>query len=245
MNRSPFFLSAAAVLFAGTAANAGGYIAPIVETEVVEVIAPAVPLTWDGAYVGGTLGYAFGGDDEVGYARNDNVYYSSDTLKLSGFNAGIRAGYRKQFTGQSRNWVVGGELSYEGGNIKDSIEDGAYSAENKINNVLALRVKTGVLNQAQDTLFYGIIGAARADMDYKFAGVDGGTAFSLSSEGETMTGYILGLGVERKLNERLSVTGEWEYANYGKETLKADGFAYSTEMTPKYHNIKIGLNYQF
>ncbi len=260
MNRSSFYTSLAAALVAGTAATAGGYIAPIVETPI-EVIEPVAPLTWKGAYVGGTLGYAFGGDDEVGYSANGNLYASPDTLELSGMNGGLRIGYRTQFTGGTRDWVIGGELSYEGGNIEDSFEtvgppqipvrDSVYTAKSTINNVAALRVKTGVLNQAQDTLFYGIIGVARADIDYSIAGeydVYNGAAdpetFNPSVEGETMTGYIVGLGVERKLNERLSVTGEWEYSNYGKKTL-SDDLGYSTEMTPDFHNIKVGLNYQF
>ncbi|MFD1794784.1 porin family protein [Paracoccus aurantiacus] len=244
MKAYAYSLTSVAILFAATTANAGGYIAPVVETVApVEVI--EAPLTWKGAYAGATVGYAFGGDDEVGYSRNDNIFYNSDTLELSGVNAGIRAGYRTQFTGRSRDWVIGAELGYEGGSIEDSFTDGAFEAESSINNVIALRVKTGVLNNAKDTLFYGILGVAQADFDYRIEGVDGATGFGIETMGETMTGYIVGLGVERKLNERLSVTGEWEYANFGKETLEADGFPYSTEMTPDFHNIKIGLNYQF
>ena len=45
MNRSSFYTSLAAALVAGTAATAGGYIAPIVETPI-EVIEPVAPLTW-------------------------------------------------------------------------------------------------------------------------------------------------------------------------------------------------------
>lgn len=240
MKVNPFSFALVAMT-AGSAAYAGGYIAPIVEMAppIVEE-APA----WKGAYVGATLGYAFSGDDEVGYARNGNIFATPETLELSGVNAGIRAGYRTQFTGRSREWVIGGELSYEGGNVDDSFDNGTYSAEDNINSVIALRVKTGVLNDAGNTLFYGILGVAQADFDYKIAGVDNGTAFSVTSEGETQTGYIVGLGVERKLNERVSLTGEWEYANFGKETLN-DGGTYTTQMTPDFHNIKVGLNYQF
>lgn len=244
MKVNVFCLSAVAAFGIGSTAIAGGYIAPIVEQEIV-IVEPTAPLTWKGAYVGGTLGYAFAGDDEVGYARNDNVFYNSDTLEISGINGSIRAGYRTQFTGRTRDWVVGAELGFEAGSIEDSFTDGDFSAENSINNVLALRVKTGVLNNAKDTLFYGIMGVAQADFDYRIEGVDGASEFGIDSTGETQTGYILGLGVERKMNERLSVTGEWEYANFGKETLGEDGFPYSTQMTPKYHNLKVGLNYQF
>lgn len=238
------FTVSIATMLAGSAASAGGYIAPVVE-EIVPIVEPAPALTWKGAYVGATVGYAFNGDDEVGYAFDDNVFATPETLEISGANAGIRAGYRTQFTGRTREWVIGGELSYEGGNIDDSFDNGTYSAENSINSVIALRMKTGVLNAAGNTLFYGIVGVAQADYDYEFSGLLDDIAFSGKTDGETATGYIVGLGVERKLNERLSLTGEWEYANFGKETLKSDDGIFSTEMTPEFHNIKIGLNYQF
>lgn len=238
------FTVSIATMLAGSAASAGGYIAPVVE-EIVPIVEPAPALTWKGAYVGATVGYAFNGDDEVGYAFDDNVFATPETLEISGANAGIRAGYRTQFTGRTREWVIGGELSYEGGNIDDSFDNGTYSAENSINSVIALRMKTGVLNAAGNTLFYGIVGVAQADYDYEFSGLLDDIAFSGKTDGETATGYIVGLGVERKLNERLSLTGEWEYANFGKETLKSGDGIFSTEMTPEFHNIKIGLNYQF
>ncbi len=253
MKTRNYLLSATAILLAATAANAGGYIAPIVETEVVEVI-PAEPNDWQGAYIGGTIGYAFGGDDKVGYSRDRKIFYNSDKLELSGVNGGVRLGYRWQIDGQSRDWVIGGELGYEGGNIDDSFTDGDFRAKDEINSVLAFRVKTGVLNEAQNTLIYGIVGIARVDYDYRFSGIDNGRGmpsaegreFSWKDDGLNETGYIVGLGVERRLNDRISVTGEWEYANFGKEENDIDdSFPYSTQRTPDFHNIKIGLNYQF
>lgn len=250
--RSKALLAASLSLGCALAANAGGYTTPVVETVVAPVI-DAAPADWRGVYVGGTLGYAFGGDDEVGYTfvPDDDLFSSPDKLELSGANGGLRVGYRTQIAGPTRDWVIGAELGYEGGNIEDSFDTDGFTADSSINNVLALRIKAGALNQAKDTLFYGIVGAARADIDYSISGeydVYGGAAdpeyFEVSTEGETMNGYIIGLGVERRLNERLSVTGEWEYANFGKETLEGLS-GYSTEMTPDFHNIKIGLNYQF
>ena len=44
-------------------------------------------------------------------------------------------------------------------------------------------------------------------------------------------------------SDKLSVSGEYEYANFGKETLNFDNL--ETEATPKYNNIKIGVNYRF
>ncbi|AUM74912.1 outer membrane protein [Paracoccus jeotgali] len=232
-------LAGAAAFLAAPAAFAGGFVAPTVE--VVDPIVPVIAQDWTGAYVGASIGYAFAGDDRVGYAENNDVFATPGKLELSGANAGLRVGYRKQFTGQTREWVMGAELGYEGGSIEDSFSTAEYEAGNEINSVLALRVKTGVLNAPQDTLFYGILGVARADYDYRASSTDG--VIDLVGDGEKSTGYIVGFGVERKMTDKLSLTGEWEYANFGKTNL-GDG-VYSTEMTPDYHNIKLGLNYRF
>ena len=49
------FLFTTAAVFAGSAAFAGGYIAPVVE-EVVEVVDVTETPRWAGGYVGGTQG---------------------------------------------------------------------------------------------------------------------------------------------------------------------------------------------
>lgn len=245
MKQANFYQFAIAAILFGSAANAGGYVAPLVETPV-EILAPAVPLTWQGAYAGATIGYAFGGDDEVGIGQG-NVSTSAslgDKLELGGANFGLRVGYRFQRAGANRDWLFAGELGYEGGSIEDEVTDGPYTASNEINSVLALRLKSGVLNASKNTWFYGILGAGRVDYDYKVSGTGGAAGTVAIDEGKTATGYILGLGVERKLNERLSLTGEWEYHNYGKDHLE-DAAGRSTEATPDWHQIKIGLNYQF
>ncbi|WBU64111.1 outer membrane protein [Paracoccus aerodenitrificans] len=235
---------ATAALFSGSAVFAGGYVAPIVAPAVlpVEVIEP---LTWQGGYAGVTLGYAFSGDDEVGIGQgNERTYTTPNELELSGANYGLRLGYRWQRAGGSRDWVFGGELGYEGGDISDDFTTDGYSAENEVNSVLALRLKAGPLNNVKNTWFYGILGIGRIDYDYTVYGTEGVAGAVDINEGQTSTGYIVGLGVERKFNTNWSLSGEWEYHNYGKDHLE-DVNGKSTEATPDWHTIKIGLNYQF
>ena len=233
-------LSAPLALVAAFAAQAGGYSAPVIETAV----APVIEITpevgdWQGAYGGITLGYAFRGKDRVGLAEGTGSVTNYDTLELSGANAGIRVGYRWQ----KDNWVFGPELGFEGGNIKDSFDnDEGYDASSKIKNVAALRLKTGYVVRP-DMLVYGIAGVARAKVDYSVEGT-GAQGVADIDDTYSKTGYIVGLGVEKKLTERMSVTGEYEYANFGKETLVgASGL--DTEATAKYNNIKVGLNFRF
>ena len=247
MNPSSFYATLAAVLLAGSAATAGGYTAPVIEP-TIEIIEPATPLTWQGAYVGGTLGYAFGGDDEVGIGQGQTTHYLTldDQLELSGPTYGLRLGFRGQRNINERiDWVFAGELGYEAGGIEDEVSDGTYTGSNEINSVLALRLKSGVLNASKNTWFYGILGYGQVDYDYKVSGTGGAAGtVDINKDGQTATGYIVGLGVERKMNEHLSLTGEWEYHNYGKDHLE-DALGKSTEATPDWHQIKVGLNYQF
>lgn len=227
-------LAAATVMTAG-AANAGGYIAPIIQDEVPVIVAPvAAPLTWQGAYLGATLGYACCGDDRVGFHdANDNYLGDIGTLKIAGLNGGLRLGYRWE----NAQWVFGPELGYEIGKISDDLTYAAgtpaATASNDVNSVLALRFKAGrIVND--NTLVYGIAGVARGDFDYEVDSV---------TESFKANGYVLGLGAERRVSERLSVTGEWEYANFGSTDVQYTNGV--TVATPKYHNFRVGLNYRF
>lgn len=226
----------AALTLGAVAANAGGYIPPVVETGVVAPVVETPVADWAGGYAGLTLGYAFNGKDEVGVDQPE--VGTPNELKLNGVNAGVHVGYRWQ----KNRWVFGPELGYEGGNIKDSFSTGGYDAESKIKNVLALRMKTGYLLD-NGMLVYGIAGVARAKVDYSVVG-DGDSGPIGVDTSFSRTGYIVGLGAEKKLNERMSLTGEYEYANFGKEVLE-DGAGASTRATPKFHNVKLGLNFKF
>ena len=224
---------AGSMTFAALAAHAGGYTPPVVEP------VPAAPIiieepagAWQGGYAGLTLGYAFKGKDDVGVGGPTGSV-TPDKLDLSGANAGVHVGYRWQ----RGNWVVGPELSYEGGNIKDSFSTDGYDASSKVKNMYALRLKTGY-TVSPDMLVYGIAGVGRAKIDYSVAGNGADIKDSYNK-----TGYILGLGVEKQINAKWSVTGEYEYADFGSENL-SDG-TYDTNATPQYNNIKLGVNFKF
>lgn len=232
-------IASAPLLAAASIAQAGGYVAPVI-TPAVSPSIEVAPGAWQGAYIGGTLGYAFNGKDRVGLSDTpDSAVYTIDTLKLKGATAGLRIGYRWQ----QNNWVFGPELGYEYANIKDNF-DGVlgYDAQSKIKNVLALRFKTGYLVQP-DTQVYGIVGAARAKIDNYYVEGTGLGGASAIRESFNRSGYIVGFGAEKQINDSWSVTGEYEYANYGKRLLD-DGAVY-TRATPKYHAVKLGVNYRF
>ncbi len=239
------FHSAAAIAIlavSAPAALAGGYQPPVVETAVVAPIVEATSYSdWAGAYVGGTLGYVISGDERVGFSdAADNYVGDVGNVDLSGVTGGIRLGYRIQRDA----WVFGAELGYEAMGVEGDVSYdnavGAGTITSNVDNVLALRFKTGRV-VSEDTLFYGIAGIARGKFSYDLAGT--AVAAADTSESYSHSGYVLGLGVERKLSERLSVTGEWEYGRFGKTDLDLGGAV--TRATPKYNQLRLGVNYRF
>lgn len=239
-------LGATTAIAAGTA-TAGGYVPPIAESPVV--VAPVVEMAtpWEGGYVGASLGYVFGADDEIGLtssvggvvdARNKDL----GSADIKGAALGVHGGYRWQ----RQNWVFGPELTIEGGSI-DGSEDVTFvsngttqSAEfqNEINYLSTLVMKTGYVVRP-DTLVYGTFGVAYGDFDVSVDGYD--------SDSYTKTGVAAGLGVERKMNPQLSVFAEYQYRYFEKEEVSFDDGAstLTTEATPKHSIVKVGVNYAF
>ncbi|SNT75016.1 outer membrane protein [Paracoccus seriniphilus] len=230
---------AGALVAATGVASAGGYTVPVVAEPVIAPVAAPVA-DWAGAYGGLSAGYVFGGDDRVGiHDPSDALLATPGSADLSGATYGVHLGYRWQREFRGRQIVYGPELAYEGSSADDSFDTGSASAESQLDNLIALRFKTGILNEAQNTMFYGIIGAMRGEFDYQVegAGMDYDDSFDTNA-------WTVGLGVERMINDRVSVFGEWEYRDFGRTTL-TDAAGYSTEATPEHHVVKMGVNFSF
>lgn len=255
ISRFRLSLVAAATMVAPSA-FAGGYVSPV---EPAPIVAPAVQTTssWVGAYAGLGLGYAFGGDDRVGvrfYEDGEIIDRADDltNLKIKGWAADARLGYRWQ----RGNMVFGPELSIDGGSIDDSHTEltentvplpgeplmDRQTIESSMNYAATLALKAGYLVRP-DTMVYGSAGYSRGDFDYKIAIND-----SSVTEGFDADGYSVGLGVEHKINDRMSVFGEYNYRNYGKTDValySEGGESLVTRATPEHSMIKMGVNFSF
>ncbi|MBU2957282.1 outer membrane beta-barrel protein [Paracoccus sp. 1_MG-2023] len=239
--------SALAIAIAiGGAAQAGGIAAPSIEaTPVIRAPAP-VASAWAGGYVGGSLGYVFDTDDQIGLRA-----FEGDTLLreesgrgdvgIGGLSGGVHAGYRWQ----RGNWVFGPELSAQFGSVDESRDillfDTEVDAENEMKGLVALVAKTGYLVDPR-TLVYGTFGIARGDFEYSFSSDDGAISKDYSS-----TGVAAGLGVERLVNDRLSVFAEYQYRDFGNETVDFafDEFTFDTRASVTQSTVKIGANWRF
>ena len=212
---------------------AGGY------TDAAPEVVPVDPLPeaisrFEGAYIGGSLGYSFPGDDRVGVsgpgiAGTDDI----GELDLGGMSVGLQAGYRWDL----QPAILGVELAGQAGNISADFDNSDGEGENNQDYAISLRGSLGWQNRT-DTLFYGFAGASMGKFDYKVERDAGGDI----DDSFTRTGYLGGVGVERALGARWSLRGEYQYTNYGKETL-SDSNGFETEATPDYHSISLGMNY--
>lgn len=239
ISKARLMAGAAALTVLAPAAYAGGYVAPIVPAPIIAPEVQTAP-AWAGAYAGLGLGYAFGADDQVGISDPADVLISSpDDLDIKGITYGLHLGYRWQTEMGGRQVVFGPELAYETGNADASFDTDGVAASTEMDNFIALRMKTGVLNAAGNTLFYGIAGVGRGEFNYAVEG-DG-----MSYDGSYKdNAWILGLGAERKVSDRMSVFGEWEFRGFDKNTL-VDAGGYMTEATPEHHHVKLGVNFSF
>ena len=58
-------------------------------------------------------------------------------------------------------------------------------------------------------------------------------------------GYVVGLGAEKMLSDRMSVTGEYEYSDFGTTEVDVTTGGVYTNATPSFHNLKVGVNFKF
>ncbi|MBT2129910.1 outer membrane protein [Aliiroseovarius lamellibrachiae] len=194
---------------------------------------------WNGLYLGATIGTAFMGDDVVGVTPSSGPSQNVGEFEQGGFSGELLAGYRWR-TGQI---VFGPEVSFSAGNIGDDFDDGTNSGDTQLTYALGLRVKAGVLLNEEDTLLFAMAGMSHASFDYAVTAPLASGSMALE-DSFTTTGYVFGVGAEKKLSERLSVTGSVEYSNYGKTQL-TDGAGNTTLATPEFYSAKLGLNMSF
>ncbi len=172
--------------------------------------------TFDGFYVGGELGYNTG-EADLEWKPGDGST-RSDEMDYDGWDIGLNAGWRRQF---SNNFVLGVEL---GGNYSDvdgstSSLFGTTSFDGSLEKdwEIFLSGKMGAVVQP-NLQAYLIGGVQTADMD---ARVTDGTSTWNSSDWNW--GLHLGVGAEYMLANNVSIRGEYKYQAYDDMTVNAGG----------------------
>lgn len=232
----PGLLTAGALVLAAAAvtvtpARAGGLSEPVVEPVVVA--APdtgADVVDWRGFFVGGQLGYAFGGSDDVGIVPPGT---NAGALENQGAFGGVVLGYRWQ----PRSLVFGivGEIS--AADITDSLPAGPVAATTTNTWMASLRLMAGL--PFGRTMPYVTLGMATGNIDYRVSGggIDLDTSF-------TASGTTGGFGIERDLGGDWSLIGEYRYTEFGSVDL-FDALGTRTRATPKYDSVSIAITRRF
>ena len=174
---------------------------------------------WDGAYVGGFLGYGWG------TASDDGLDLLGADLDLSGWTAGVTLG--ANFT-VAQGFVLGaaGDLAWAGiGGFE------APSQDVDINWTGSLRGRAGF--------------DAGAFMPYLTAGLAfaGATASDGPNDSTQMHfGWTAGAGVEVAVADQISLDLQYRYSDYGKATYDLPT---SPELALNTHSLTAGVNFKF
>jgi len=197
--------------------------APIIPAvEVAKSTVVAATRNWTGPYVGLNVGYAFNG---ISVKNGSNF-----TAMIAGVAGGGQIGYDLQ----SGSSVVGIVADAEYSDANYTAGDAAVTKFTEPYNA-SLRVRCGYLIN-DETLAY-ITGGYSVNRQ-----VINTTAYSLS-DGNQLSGYTIGAGLERFISQNLSTYAEYRYSNYSASDYHFSG----TTVTGAYNQseIRVGLNFRF
>ncbi len=193
----------------------------------------AAPFSWAGFYIGGHAGYGWGD-----YKMADPFGPVTGQLDPKGWLGGFQIGYNDYI---ARNWVLGSEVDFSWGNIKD---DGPASPA-----IANLSTKTDFMGTARARLGYAF--------DRTLIYATGGMAWAHVKSSEFVpfivsnafapdtyhVGWTLGGGIEYAFDPRWSVKLEYLYSDLGHYTQTVNGTARREDLT--LNTVKVGLNYRF
>lgn len=211
------------------------------------LMSPRPVANWSGLYGGVNLGWGFatsGWTDTFGDVAG--IAGSSLGVKTNGVVGGIQAG----FNVQSGRWVYGLEGTFSGsdihGSLARSLPPAVGTFTNRTNWLASVTGRVGY--SLPTSLLYVKGGVAFAEFENNFR-LDGAAGpFIFPGQTATRTGWTIGAGAERALNDRWSLRYEWNYFDFGKQrydtSLPAFGPA-RIDIDQTVHTVTVGLNYRF
>lgn len=180
---------------------------------------------WQGYYLGVSGGFGFNSGDngELEFRRADGSDNRQAIDNAFGsnfegsFNAGSLTGLQAGYDFQKGRYVYGVELSVSAADI--SQEQSAFSATPATyierREVDVLSTLTGRIGLASEHAFmpYLKAGLAYGDVDYSWKGNSGAFRGEADGDDGSGLGYTVGIGMEVRLEERLTLSFEYEYVD--------------------------------
>ena len=195
---------------------------------------PAAPMAmardWTGFFIGVHGGGAFESDTGVLTFDRDGDGVFGDTIPTaaggdafgdnfagsfeSGFVGGVHAGYDQQFG----SFVVGGVIDITATDIGDtqsgfSTTPAFYTIERNLDFYATARARLGYAFSDR-FLVYGTGGLAYGEIDYSYNSDTPATVVT-SGDSDDDFGYVVGVGGEAMITDRISFGVEYQYVNLG------------------------------
>jgi Opacity protein and related surface antigens len=213
--------AAAALLAVAGVASAADISEPIPSAPIADPYVAPTAYDWNGAYVGGQIGYGWGEVTVDGTSGKRD--YDRD-----GLVGGAFAGYNYMVT---PNVMVGAEADLTlGGEAKFSYAGTRVKAENNVAGSVRARVGYAFDN----VMVYGTGGVAVANGTAKFSG---------GSDDNTHVGWVLGAGVEAGLTENITARAQYTYTDMSKETYRVGADSAKADLDGS--ALTVGLGYKF
>lgn len=200
---------------------------------------PALADDWSGLYAGVGIGVGATVDDAALEIQGQS-FLNVDSFGSNGVNAYIGVGYDKLVT---NTMLVGvfAEYNYDDQDVTISSPLG-FDASTGLENRWAIGGRAGVL-LTPTTLLYGTLAYTQADVK-NLSGSIGNTNFSF--DGETVSGYQVGAGMETKLGKGFSLDARYTYSDFSSATFDLSGNGdVALKVDPSEHVARVGLNYKF
>jgi len=174
---------------------------------------------------------------------NDNGTITSIDISKAGLLYGIHVGYRVS----AQHGFHGVELSIKDSTAKGKYQIGSLGGGYKTEESIDLSYKGGY-EIATNTHITGRLGYGWLNISHQISG----SLFVQNGSFNHTLGYVLtGLGIEHRLNERVSITGEYLYRHAIEDAKKRHEYISfgpgHTDIKGEYsdHSFMIGINYFF
>lgn len=177
---------------------------------------------WTGAYIGLSLGSAWGTMGVEGLGTS----YSFD-------NSGVLYGAYAGYTWQAGRLVFGLEADISTGSLGGSKDTGINPVNADLNWLAAARGRLGFLITPSFYL-YGMGGLAWADYDLKASTIE---------RNQTFFGYQVGVGGEWRMSQNWSLRLDYLFTDLQKTSKDYPGF--DNKYDPDFHTIRAGLTFRF
>ncbi len=212
---------------------------------------PAPHLSWTGFYIGANGGYAWNASGPELYS---NLAVGDHSVSPEGGFGGAQLGYNVQGFLVPRG-VIGIEADIQGGDISGTskfehrVAGVLFSSGTGVSKTDWFGTVRGRLGYAFDrTLVYATGGLAYGDVQNSVSFSPGHISYKFN---DTVTGYVVGGGLEHKIDKKWSIKAEYQYINLGEHDLSSptmrnwSSYADAKLGDNDIHTARVGLNYSF